>query len=161
MGLSLVVGPAHAGKVALLLDRFVDEIDRDPWLIVPNRAEVDRAERELVSRCNGLLAGTVGTFDSLFEALAAGNGGARRLLGETERHILLRRVVERHGHAERSSPGVRGRVRTHPRRGRRRARRAATISPNRSRVSSAGTGTSSSASAHGIAALSAGMRSGA
>ena len=94
MGLSLVVGPAHAGKVALLLDRFVDEIDRDPWLIVPNRAEVDRAERELVSRCNGLLAGTVGTFDSLFEALAAGNGGARRLLGETERHILLRRVVE-------------------------------------------------------------------
>ena len=94
MGLSLVVGPAHAGKVALLLDRFVDELDRDPWLVVPNRAEVDRAERELVSRCNGLLAGTVGTFDSLFESLAAGNGGTRRLLGETERHVLLRRVVE-------------------------------------------------------------------
>jgi ATP-dependent helicase/DNAse subunit B len=93
VGLSLVVGPAHAGKVALLLDRFVDEIDRDPWLIVPNRAEVDRAERELVARCNGLLAGTVATFDSLFEALATGNGDARRLLGETERHLLLRRVV--------------------------------------------------------------------
>ena len=94
MGLSLVVGPAHAGKVALLLDRFVDEIDHDPWLVVPNRAEVDRAERELVSRCNGLLAGTIGTFDSLFEALAAGNGDTRRMLGETERHLLLRRVVD-------------------------------------------------------------------
>jgi ATP-dependent helicase/DNAse subunit B len=94
VGLSLVVGPAHAGKVAHLLDRFVDRLDRDPWLVVPNRAEVDRAERELVARCNGLLAGTVGTFDTLFEALAAGNGDARRLLGETERHVVLRRVVE-------------------------------------------------------------------
>ena len=94
MGLSLVVGPAHAGKVALLLDRFVEEIDRDPWLVVPNRAEVDRAERELVGRCNGLLAGTVGTFDSLFEWLALSNGGGRRPLGEAERQVLLRRVVE-------------------------------------------------------------------
>ena len=94
MGLSLVVGPAHAGKVALLLDRFVEEIDRDPWLVVPNRVDVDRAERELGARCNGLLAGTVGTFDSLFESLAFGDGDARRLLGEAERHVLLRRVVD-------------------------------------------------------------------
>jgi hypothetical protein len=93
VGLSLVVGPAHAGKVALLLDRFVDTIDRDPWLVVPNRVEVDRAERELVARCHGLLAGTVGTFDTLFEALATGNGDRRRLLGESERHVLLRQVV--------------------------------------------------------------------
>lgn len=94
MGLSLVVGPAHAGKVALLLDRFVEEIDRDPWLVVPNRLEADRAERELVARCNGLLAGTVGTFDSLFESLAFGDGEALRLLGEAERHVVLRRVVD-------------------------------------------------------------------
>ena len=45
MGLSLVVGPAHAGKVALLLDRFLAALERDPWLIVPNRVEVDRIER--------------------------------------------------------------------------------------------------------------------
>ena len=108
MGLSLVVGPAHAGKVALLLDRFVDEIDRDPWLIVPNRAEVDRAERELVSRCNGLLAGTVGTFDSLFEALAAGNGGPPPLPCEPERHILLRLVLEAPQSAAALDPAVVG-----------------------------------------------------
>ena len=94
MGLSLVVGPAHAGKVALLLDRFVGELGRDPWLVVPNRVEVDRAERELVARCNGLLAGTIGTFDALFESLASANGEGRRLLGEAERHVLLRRVVD-------------------------------------------------------------------
>jgi ATP-dependent helicase/DNAse subunit B len=94
VGLSLVVGPAHAGKVALLLDRFVEKIDRDPWLVVPNRLEADRAERELVARCNGLLAGTVGTFDSLFESLALADGEARRVLGEAERHVVLRRVVD-------------------------------------------------------------------
>jgi ATP-dependent helicase/DNAse subunit B len=105
VGLSLVVGPAHAGKVALLLDRFVGEIERDPWLVVPNRVEVDRAERELVARCNGLLAGTVGTFDSLFESLAFANGESRRLLGEAERHVVLRRVVEDAGTPGGRHPG--------------------------------------------------------
>ena len=78
MGLSLVVGPAHAGKVGQLLERFVGALERDPWLIVPNRADVERVERELLERRGGLLAGTIGTFDTLFEALARGDGGGRR-----------------------------------------------------------------------------------
>ena len=49
--LSLVVGPAHAGKVGTLLDGFVAALDRDPWLIVPKRADVERVERELARRC--------------------------------------------------------------------------------------------------------------
>ena len=92
MGLSLVVGPAHAGKVALLLDRFVDALDRDPWLIVPNRVDVDRVERELASRGGALLAGTVGTFDTLF-AFLAGSGPAPRTLGDAERTVVLRHLV--------------------------------------------------------------------
>jgi len=92
MGLSLVVGPAHAGKVALLLDRFVDALDQDPWLIVPNRVDVDRVERELARRSGALLAGTVGTFDTLF-AFLAGNGPAPRTLGDAERSIVLRQIV--------------------------------------------------------------------
>jgi ATP-dependent helicase/DNAse subunit B len=92
MGLSLVVGPAHAGKVALLLDRFVDALDRDPWLIVPNRADVDRVERELAGRSGALLAGTVGTFDTLF-AFLAGSSPAARVLGDAERTIVLRHIV--------------------------------------------------------------------
>lgn len=92
MGLSLVVGPAHAGKVAFLLDRFVDALDRDPWLIVPNRVDVDRVERELAGRCGALLAGTVGTFDTLFEFLA-GSDPAPRTMGDAERGIVLRHIV--------------------------------------------------------------------
>ena len=92
MGLSLVVGPAHAGKVALLLDRFVDALDRDPWLIVPNRVDVDRVERELAGRGGALLAGTVGTFDTLF-AFLAGSGPSPRVLGDAERTVVLRHIV--------------------------------------------------------------------
>src|SRR4051794_18077061 len=92
MGLSLVVGPAHAGKVALLLDRFLEALDRDPWLVVPNRVEVDRIERELAARTGALLAGTVGASDTLFAHLAGAQPGPR-VLGDAERAIVLRRTV--------------------------------------------------------------------
>jgi ATP-dependent helicase/nuclease subunit B len=93
MGLSLVVGPAHAGKVALLLDRFVERLDSDPWLVVPTRGDVDRVERELARRLGALLTGRVGTFDSLFEHLARSGDGGRRVIGDAERAILVRRAV--------------------------------------------------------------------
>jgi hypothetical protein len=94
LGLSLVVGPAHAGKVALLLERFLAVIDDDPWLIVPNRADVDRVERELIARHGAILAGTISTFDGLFEHIARGGGEERRLIGSSERALLVRRAID-------------------------------------------------------------------
>src|SRR5438552_15660340 len=35
LGLSLLAGPANAGKVALLLERYVARLDDEPFLIVP------------------------------------------------------------------------------------------------------------------------------
>ena len=35
-GLTLLAGPANAGKVALLLERYLGALDRDPILIVPH-----------------------------------------------------------------------------------------------------------------------------
>ena len=105
MGLALVVGPAHAGKVATLLDRFVERLERDPWLIVPTRADVERVERELVRRCGGLLAGSVGTFDRLFEALAYADEHGRRSIGEVERGVIVRRLVEDASAAGQPFPG--------------------------------------------------------
>ena len=93
MSLSLVVGPAHSGKVGTLLDRFVAALDRDPWLIVPQRADVERVERELLGRQRGLLAGTIGTFDTLFEHLARGEGPSPRLVGDAERGVLVRKLA--------------------------------------------------------------------
>jgi hypothetical protein len=73
--LRLIAGPANAGKVELLLGRYLDVLDSrggaEPVLIVPNRADVDRVERELLERRPALLGGSIGTFEDLFRRLAA------------------------------------------------------------------------------------------
>ncbi len=76
MPLTLLAGPANAGKVALLLDRYLADIGREPVLIVPNRADVDRVERDLLERAGALLGGRIGTFDDVFEGIARSNGAS-------------------------------------------------------------------------------------
>ncbi len=56
MSLTLVAGPANAGKVALLLERYLERLDDEPFLIVPNRSDVDRVERELLGRAGCLFS---------------------------------------------------------------------------------------------------------
>ncbi len=101
MPLRLIAGPANAGKVGLLLDRYLAMLDSpdgiEPILIVPNRADVDRVELELLARRAALLGGSIVTFDDLFRDLALGSGDARRRLGRVEQTLLVRRVV---GHAD-------------------------------------------------------------
>ncbi len=95
MGLALVVGPAHAGKVALLLERYLDVLDRDPWLIVPNRADVERVERDLLRRRPALLSGRIGTFDDLFAHVAGGDPERRELASDAQRSLVVRRTIAR------------------------------------------------------------------
>ncbi len=97
MGLSLVVGPAHAGKVALLLGRFLDVLDRDPWLVVPNRVDIDRVERDLIRRRPALLSGTIGTFEDLFTQIADSGGSSLPVASELHRTLAVRRAVARTG----------------------------------------------------------------
>jgi hypothetical protein len=95
--LRLIAGPANAGKVELLLGRYLAALDSadglEPVLIVPNRADVDRVERQLLARRPALLGGSIGTFDDLFRRLAAGFDGARSQLGRLEKTLVVRRVV--------------------------------------------------------------------
>jgi ATP-dependent helicase/DNAse subunit B len=94
MALALLVGPANAGKVARLLDKYLEAIDREPFLVVPNRAEVDAVERDLLARSPSLLGGGIGTFDDLFERVLARAGADERpSLRELSRSLLLARVV--------------------------------------------------------------------
>ena len=95
MGLALVVGPAKAGKIARLLESYLAEIERDPVLIVPNAADVDRVERDLLRRAGALLHGSIGTFDDLFRDLALGGDGARPVVGDTQRMLVVRRALGR------------------------------------------------------------------
>jgi len=95
--LRLIAGPANAGKVELLLGRYLDALESsdglEPTLIVPNRADVDRVERELLARRPALLGGSIGTFDDLFDRLVRGSEGALRRLGRVEQTLVVRRVV--------------------------------------------------------------------
>ncbi len=93
MPLSLIAGPANAGKVELLLGRYLDALEREPVLIVPTRSDVERVERELLARRPALLAGSIGTFDDVFERIADAGEAARPLVSQAQRALLVRRVV--------------------------------------------------------------------
>jgi ATP-dependent helicase/nuclease subunit B len=92
-GLTLLSGPANAGKVALLLERYLEALDRDPVLIVPHGSDVERIERELLDRCGALLSGDVGTFDDVFERLARAGGSSNPVATEAQRQLIVRTAV--------------------------------------------------------------------
>src|SRR5690242_11828878 len=93
MPLTLLAGPANAGKVALLLDRYLADIGREPVLIVPNRADVERVERDLLRNAGALLGGRIGTFDDLFERIARGAADVRPVASEAQRVLVVRRAL--------------------------------------------------------------------
>ena len=125
MGLSLVVGPAHAGKVALLLDRFVAALDRDPWLHRPEprrrrprRARARRARAERCSRArsarstrcsrsspaSGPAARTLGDAERNHRASAPHRRGAAGLARPVGTLRRLRRLPRRRAHRDRGEP---------------------------------------------------------
>jgi ATP-dependent helicase/DNAse subunit B len=94
VGLSLIAGPASAGKVARLLERYLADLGGEPVLIVPNRSDVERVERDLLARSGALLGGSIGTFDDLFERIAyAAHREARPVMPDAQRSLLVRRIV--------------------------------------------------------------------
>ena len=65
----------------------------DPVLIVPNRTDVDRIERDLLRRTGALLAGSIGTFDDVFRELALGATDARAVTSDAQRAFVARRIL--------------------------------------------------------------------
>jgi RecB family exonuclease len=92
MPLTLLAGPANSGKVTRLLERYLDALDREPVLIVPNRSDVDLVERELLARQPVLLGGWIGTFDGLFDRLAGG-GDDRPVATPAQRALVVRLAI--------------------------------------------------------------------
>jgi ATP-dependent helicase/DNAse subunit B len=93
LGLHLITGPANAGKVALLLRRYLEALDDEPYLIVPNRSDVERVERDLLALQPALLSGAIGTFDDLFTRVARRGGGTRPVATESQRTLIVRRAL--------------------------------------------------------------------
>ena len=95
MPLTLLLGPANCGKVALLLDRFAERVDagQAPTLVVPNRPDVELAERDLLARRGVVLGGMTGTFEDLFERVLERCGEPSRSLSSLSRRLVLEQVV--------------------------------------------------------------------
>jgi ATP-dependent helicase/nuclease subunit B len=94
LGLTLITGPANAGKLRRLLDAYVGALAAEPVLIVPTRPDVELVERELVGRCGALLGGSVGTFDDLFRRLGPGEGAlGLPAATEAQASLVLARAV--------------------------------------------------------------------
>ncbi len=93
MGLSLLVGPANAGKVALLLERYLARLDDEPTLIVPNASDVDRVERDLLARQGCLFSGSIGTFDDLFQRMIRNDPEQRPVATDAQRALIVRRAL--------------------------------------------------------------------
>jgi ATP-dependent helicase/nuclease subunit B len=93
VGLSLLAGPAHAGKVALLLERYLARLDDEPTLIVPNASDVDRVERDLLARCGCLFSGHIGTFDDLFRRIIRNDPEQRPVATDAQRALVVRRAL--------------------------------------------------------------------
>jgi ATP-dependent helicase/nuclease subunit B len=93
VGLTLITGPANAGKVALLLRRYLEALGDEPYLIVPNRSDVERVERDLLELQPALLAGSIGTFDDLFNRIARRGGETRPVATEAQRTLIVRRAL--------------------------------------------------------------------
>ncbi len=97
MPLALVLGPANCGKIGLLQERFLAFVDAgsDPFLVVPNRPDVEAFEHDALRRRGGLLGGRVGTFDTLFEDVLERCGESTRALTDVQRRLILMRLAAR------------------------------------------------------------------
>ena len=133
VALTLIAGPANAEKVARLLERYLDALDRDPVLIVPNRPDVDRVERELLEQAPVLLGGTIGTFDDVFRSIVQPPAGRLAVATDVQRALVVRRAVAaRLAERPRALGALRG-LRRRARRGRLRARGRARLAGGRRR----------------------------
>ena len=95
MALELITGPAHAGKIAELYARYLDELahGRAAALVVPSSEAKRSVQQDLLARAPAVIGADPLDFDELFERILRHTGDQRRLLRGGARRILLRRVL--------------------------------------------------------------------
>lgn len=97
MAITLITGPANAGKAQLVLDaaRAHGARGEEPILVVPTTADVDRYRRELAE--HGLVLGAhVKQFEGLIEELARRGSTTLRTVGSLTRRHILKQLRGRH-----------------------------------------------------------------
>jgi hypothetical protein len=95
VALALILGPAHAGKIAELYARYLAELaaGRAAALVVPSSDVKRQTQRELLERAPAIIGADAVDFDELFERILRLTGDRRPVLRGGARQILLRRVL--------------------------------------------------------------------
>ncbi len=108
MPLTLITGPANAGKAELVFDGLRAELRRDgaPWLVVPSSADV-RHYREQLARTGLVMGARVARFSDLSEEMARRAGLATTRIDALARERVLATLVA----AAQGAPPERGYVR--------------------------------------------------
>ncbi len=92
MALTLITGPANAGKAGEVLGAFRALLPRTPLLVVPTGADVAHYRRQLTAR-GALLGGDVVTFAGLAREIARRTRTDAPVVGALTREHLLARAV--------------------------------------------------------------------
>ena len=107
MPITLITGPANAGKAREVLDAVRGHLARgeEPLLLVPTRADVERYRRELALE-GAVLGARVERFEGLIGEIVRRAGVSEPVLGRVARERVLAKVVAGGGEdAPRSTPG--------------------------------------------------------
>jgi hypothetical protein len=106
--MTLVTGRVGCGKTGIIYDSLIEaaEKGRSALLLLPTRADVDRAVTELAGRsATGI---RISRFDNDLDELWSLHGDGRALVGRMQRELLVRHAIETRGSllgAERA-PGI-------------------------------------------------------
>jgi ATP-dependent helicase/DNAse subunit B len=106
MAITLITGPANAGKAQLIIDEFCVHSERgsEPILVLPNQADVEHYGRELAER--GVTVGArVRRFDGLIEEIAKRCRCAPRMITEHARRLILEGLAREQRELPRATPG--------------------------------------------------------
>ena len=95
MPITLVTGPANAGKAQVVLDALRADLARghDPLLIVPTRADAEHYLRELAG-AGAALGARVERFDGLIDEVVRRAGGSGRAIGPLSRDRVIARAAQ-------------------------------------------------------------------
>jgi ATP-dependent helicase/DNAse subunit B len=107
MPITLITGPANAGKAREVLDAVRGHLARgeEPLLLVPTRADVERYRRELALE-GTVLGARVERFEGLIGEIVRRAGVSEPVLGRVARERVLAKVVAGGGEdTPRSTPG--------------------------------------------------------
>lgn len=93
MSLNVIIGPAQSGKKEALLGLFIENIGRNPLLVVPSSPEAHYIRRELLRLSGAIVGAEVVTYSRFIDDLAGRAALSQRRIDSTQQNYIVQRVT--------------------------------------------------------------------